>query len=394
MSAPSIAYLDEVLTVKKGSTTETYDLPASNYSGNIKTLFYLDFIMVCSKSDIGYIGMVEDNSSLLNYNQHNTSRFGSLRAKRRSNGKIYIVLKDGGLNTKGFVSVASLTSDLQNGGIKITITYKAAYYLGTEFYLRARIGGVGSWTDYSVKSLLEAETETDTNRNVDIDYYLPLTAGDLLEVQAYATNAEGAYYATSSTITIQPWVKAARVGATPADAYASPTTEDVYIDTKVVDLGTIFYYSDALGARYPAGFYMNEFDDFYVELNSSGEVIFLGEYIPFAPLVYTPGASRISSGSDFGDYRLTLNIVNGYATDQVSESVLFKIGYLANPGDPISDANLVTEDTYTFTSVTVPLMDEVYRQEDRNLAIPMGSNTWVYIVFKDAIQIAEGYFAI
>lgn len=382
MAAPTEAYTG--LSIFTGDCEHYRAKLFPDYS-TFKTRFYLDDVVGGNE---GVVGCVTIGGTNANY--HNlTTRGGKGRAGNMQ------MLNDGGLNTKGNTTITSTSSDLKNGGLDITINYISAFYVDTDFYIRARIISGGSWTNYFMKSLAMNQTLTDTNRKVDIDYSLPLVAGDILEVQAYSSNAEGNSPATASQfISIKAWLNKMRYGTTPQLAYERTTTEDVYVNTKILDIGSILYSNENPGAVPPVGFYMNATDNFYVEINSSGVVIDKNEYIPEVPLNYIANAQRISSGTDFGTYELSLNIINGYASGQIASDILFKVGQLVNPADPVTDANLITRDSYTFPSLVVPAMDSVYRDTSRNLAEPVSTYTWAWVALRSGVQIGDGVFAL
>lgn len=379
MAAPTDAYTG--FSLYTGDCEHGQAKLAPDYN-TFKTRFYLDEVIGGKE---GVVGCVTIGGANANY--HNlTTRGGKGRIGNMQ------ILNDGGLNTKGDTSITSTTSDLKNGGLDITVNYKSAFYVDTDFYLRARIGS-GSWTNYFVKSLTMNQTITDTNRKVDIDASLPLNAGDLLEVQAYSSNVEGDSPTTvSQFVTIKAWLKKMKYGTTPQLAYERTTTEDVYVSTHYLDIGSTLYSNENTGAVPPVGFYMNVEDNFYVEINSSGIVINKNEYFPSSPLNYVPSGQRLSSGTDFGDYEFKLTIYNDYVAGQLASDILFKMGQLANPADPITDANLLTRDSYTFPSLVVPSMGNVYRDTSRSLAEPLSTYTWAWIALKGSEQIGEGYF--
>lgn len=380
MAAPSSAYTG--FSLFTGDCEHGQAILAPDYS-TFKTRFYLDEVIGGKEGVVGCVTIGGLNASYHNLTTRGgKGRFGNLQ-----------VLNDGGLNTKGDTTITSTSSDLENGGLNITLNYKSAYYVDTDFYLRARIISGGSWTNYFIKSLSMNQTSTDTNLKVDIDYSLPLVAGDLLEVQAYSSNAEGDSPATTSQfVTIKAWLKQMKYGTTAELAYERTTTEDVYINTKILDIGSILYSNENPGAVPPAGFYMNVEDNFYFEIDSSGIVINKNEYTPSSPLNYVPSAQRISSDSDFGTYEFKLIIYNDYIAGQLAGDVLFKMGQLADTGEPIIDSNLITRDSYTFPGLVVASMSNSNRETSRVLSEPVSTYTWAWIALKGGEQIGEGYF--
>lgn len=341
MSAPSIAYLDEELIIKKGGTTEAYQLPLSNYSGNIKTLFYLDFIMVCDKSSTGYIGMIEDNSSLLNYKQHNPSRFGSIRAKRKSNGKIYIALLDAGLNTRAYVTsqtgVTAYIGDFKVNGEFLSAFYSENTVVGVRYRIAYEDSTYGSWIeDSEVDSSGEAPSST-----FDFDIRLRSVSlsnvgfNSTIEWHIYIENEEGRYIFPTTeeqSVALIPIQFRLSPSGSPNTYYTNTPEENPVIADGAADANLvtqIFTSTDGLAP------YLPYFGNLY--LNSNPDYL------------YVFGTATVS-----GDERINyLLSITDTGTPSVSWIPIYYIGYGSTTTQACNKAALGDGVTYYINSVTL-----------------------------------------
>jgi len=200
MSAPSTAYLTQVLPISNGSTTDALYLAIdlSAYAGNMKDLFYVDFFLSADKgSTKGVIGVVEDNSSLFNYKQHNSARFSKLRLKNPAGTKTYIVMNDGALNTRAEVTAQTLLTNYI-GSFRVTGDFISAFYsLNTLVGVRYRIAydgsTFGSWIEDSFMDSSGEAVTTTFSYDIKLNSvnYAVVGFDSAVEWQIFIENEEG-----------------------------------------------------------------------------------------------------------------------------------------------------------------------------------------------------------
>ena len=136
-AAPNSAYLTEKLPLQDVGVVK-YDnllaLKLVEYGSNIKSLFYLDALLVAKEnggSKEGFCGLVIVGGA--NAAMHASARWSKGRTSPDGGVTKYIILNDGGLNTLATTlneaEYSSLIFD-----IKIEATLKSAHYLNTTQY--------------------------------------------------------------------------------------------------------------------------------------------------------------------------------------------------------------------------------------------------------------------
>lgn len=190
MSAPIEAYSGKKLEFE---SEYPLALKLSEYSGDEKGLFYLDLLFIAKNgSDEGFIGAVELGSS--NASMRSSSRIGKGRIKRSSDGKVFILLNDAGLNT--YASIGT--------GIGYRLTYppvasiltKSSYYSLTNQGFEIKING-GSPTIINLPDVV-------ANATYNEDEDIPGSLGDMIELRGFATNEEGTNYSAWQSAYIRP----------------------------------------------------------------------------------------------------------------------------------------------------------------------------------------------
>jgi len=199
MGAPSNAYSGQKLTdhlIGVSKQDNSLALKLSAYGSNIKTLFYLDVLLIADKSGQTFLGAVEENGVF--YPFHNPARFSKIRLSK--NGIKYIVLNDAGLNTKGF-SVPNNGEAVFGIGPRVTMGYRSAYWVDTDgIVLEFKKNSESTWLSIAVKGFIAQNTESQELVAFN-NATTPYQPGDILNVRTQHTNAEGTY--TSSVLTFQ-----------------------------------------------------------------------------------------------------------------------------------------------------------------------------------------------
>lgn len=276
MSAPSTAYLTEVLPISNGTITDALYLAIdlSAYAGNMKALFYVDFFLSADKgSKKGLIGVVEDNSSLFNYKQHNPSRFSKLRLKNPAGTKTYIVMNDGGLNTLGTVSIGTLSS-LFGLGVIIPITYRNAFYVDSDdIRIMYRKNGSPTWIEYSSRAGTPQGEELTYNGSLTSETG-DLHPNDLVYVKVKNINAEGTFISGEQSLTLpRPSLVMGFDGSYASYAHtAFPlATASYYFSEFDANVG-VFISEDPTGSLNTATGYFACFD-FWIKVELNADVV-------------------------------------------------------------------------------------------------------------------------
>lgn len=194
MAAPPTAYLNNgsVLAIHIPGVIKLNSVLAlklAEYGANIKSLFYLDYLLVLKNpttGQLGFAGACIVGGANLAY--HANARYSR---KRLKNGVEVIVFNDGGLNTKGYSTQpgAATTTDLR--AKLVSILYKTAYYVpSTEFGIIVKQSAAApSLNDpYFVLRVNQAQNATYTLTNVTIGN---LTSWVTLYVYSVNKNTEG-----------------------------------------------------------------------------------------------------------------------------------------------------------------------------------------------------------
>lgn len=253
MSAPSTAYLTEVLPISNGTITDALYLAIdlSAYAGNMKALFYVDFFLSADKgSKKGLIGVVEDNSSLFNYKLHNPSRFSKLRLKNPAGTKTYIVMNDGALNTKAFTN-APTSSNKRIGTITVSSNIVNAFYVDTSLikvqYKNSSAIWINWLSDPSIVTQGTTVTKTFIGQMIDGFY-----AGDEVSIRFVVTNNEGDHISQELLFIIElgflEGLKYHQTVASYANAQTNGATlVDSYVDRyPIFDGSTRFFKTDTV----------------------------------------------------------------------------------------------------------------------------------------------------
>lgn len=204
MSAPNSAYLTEKLPLQDVGVAK-YDnllaLKLSEYGSNIKSLFYLDALLVAKENGgtkEGFCGMVLVGSN--NAAMHNMARWGKGRTSPDGGATKYIILNDGGLNTLGYASNLDVI-DTVFFALKFSYDYLMAYYVngsyGAEFSVWDDLSANwGAWTAYPAGTMSAGVSSTE---EITIPFALTesiRTHG--VRLRGYVTNDEGTFYTPAS----------------------------------------------------------------------------------------------------------------------------------------------------------------------------------------------------
>lgn len=305
-----------------------------------------------------------------------------------------VILNDAGLNTYGFASGLTLLSDLGNGGAKISASYKSAYFHDSSYYLWVKRGSEVPALIF-LKTVTRNSTSSDSNRVIDLFNTYDVHAGQTLSIKVISSNSEGWWEEmTAQSITIQPYAKDYKYGTTPKSSFEAPGLTEVWLGSYRPDLGTVFYAHIGMGARMPAGYYMNTDNDDYYEVDTNGEVTSKNTYVPDVPLNYLAYGTRISTGSDFGDYEVRVRIINDQIAAQLSSVATIKLGMLINPAGDVTEANMSVQATHVFSAISVPALDESDRTQTGSVALPYAGSTWAYVLIVDGNELSNGIFMI
>lgn len=214
-AAPSSAYLTEKLPLQDVGVVK-YDnllaLKLSEYGANIKSLFYLDALLVAKENGgtkEGFCGMVIVGGA--NAAMHNTARYGKGRTSPDNGATKYIILNDGGLNTLGIATFLSVINNVFTN-FTVNLDFKSAYYLGsTDFGLvyRWRNDANTAWLEWNYVSMSsegQIPSNTNLNKNGVVPIKRPVNEFILAQVKGYHTNADGIYEEQNIT-TLYPRLK-------------------------------------------------------------------------------------------------------------------------------------------------------------------------------------------
>lgn len=201
-AAPSTVYTGKTFELHNVGVVK-YDnllaLKLLEYGSNIKTLFYLDNLFIVKNgSDEGFIGCIETDVNRLNYLIRNPSRFGKGRLRRDTDSKIFIMLNDGGLNTKAFVS--DVAPDAEQSVLDIKsgdLFFRSAYYSNTDKYgVRYRTAS-DAWQE-STATGLPAKSDI----TIGFATMAGVRANTGMEMYGFTQNEEGEFRSASKFILI------------------------------------------------------------------------------------------------------------------------------------------------------------------------------------------------
>lgn len=208
MSAPAEAYLDEKLPLQDVGVVK-YDnllaLKLSEYGSNIKSLFYLDALLVAKENGgtkEGFCGLVLVGGN--NAAMHNTARWGKGRTSPDGGATKYIILNDGGLNTYASSNVDTIKNTAVNY-LKADYSYKSSYYAYSTsrgYEIRANNG---SWYDVLLDNAVLPATNEETK--FDEYFYSTFSHPSLVEIRPYIVNEEGKRYGSSVIFNTTPEIE-------------------------------------------------------------------------------------------------------------------------------------------------------------------------------------------
>lgn len=271
MAAPLNVYSNYKLPISGSTTGYTlplalnlsgYTIASEDYNTNISSNFFLDKIF---RVEDDFIGMVLSGGT--NYNYHNSNRFSKVRLKDESNGYTYILLNDGGLNTKGHLPNGNLGyADLNyfalNDDLKIRGSYYANGVSGIEIYNIDSNNWVrpdgGYWyvaaNDESIVYASELLITNWTNDPYAFDY---------ISYRFFHENDEGVIYSDTKLKMVKALEEYFKYDDNYASvAFAKTGTTAVYTD-KLTIMGS-YLYAEAIGENEsipelaPNGYYIKD----------------------------------------------------------------------------------------------------------------------------------------
>lgn len=295
MSAPSTVYNTEILEFKLDETTKFSNrlaLKLSEYGSNIKTLFYLDLLLIPDKGDTnGFIGAVILGGE--NANMHATARYGKGRLAYNGSSPVYIILNDGGLNTAGKPTINNNTTQFSNL-IRNNYTFLSAYYVDTDFTgVRYRVGS-GAWTEISFLTTIPQQQSLTVTK----DFASTGTKGDLLEMQAVIKNAEKPMYSASTVIALKSAIlNYMAFKRTTACATSGQESVTIWITDDVIDLlntvtetpsatGLYLYTDVEQTTLVGAGWYYGLYDTRSFYVGSDGQISYYMNCTPTMGTIY------------------------------------------------------------------------------------------------------------
>ena len=284
-ASPKLKIRDNATSVLVADIAFAKYLSPYTDTATVKSLFYLDKVLRDSTlSPNGFIGIVTTASKIA---MHNSSRLFAMK-----DGAGYYCL-DAGLNTKGELILGGgtyITSDLSNNGFKLTATYKSSYFNNTTSYgINWRKQGTSTYTTKSLGTINSETSVSLSTQIIDVDGSdtLFVEAPYTYEVQAFITNSEGTTLQQLLNVTMSPLATSYAFGTTTENAYLYGNSTTYYRSRRQLEGGTL--YSNSSGTiPVAAGFYMDKTGSapyFYVQCNSSGQIIGFSEYNPAASRV-------------------------------------------------------------------------------------------------------------
>lgn len=281
MAAPSTAYSNRVIDIKKGASVYTHYIAKIHVDeATHKAMFYLDGLvsMKLDGQEI-WLGVVKQGSP--NYKMHNLLRHGTIRKYKEGPS---IILNDGGLNTLGKATILS-NNLLWANNVRFNVNYKSARYVDTsQFGIRYRKVGSGAWTTWWVSGEgLPENTQVTSDRLFDPG----LNPGDNLEVKGVLVNAEGIYEEDDSMIVslqdrvfqIDNYYRAsgACVDSGQVNVALWAKESDIeYIDTSLTTTssatGVFLWKNIEMTVKADSGWYIGHWGDKSIYVDSSGQV--------------------------------------------------------------------------------------------------------------------------
>lgn len=186
------------------------------------------------------IGLLEDNSSYSLYQMHASSRIGKLRLKLKDNNvwKNYIVLNDGGLNTKAHCYFAGSGHDAYVNYLKVTCCLRTAYYANNNSFTISISNLDHPSYEYSFPLISPIEGNIFPKKYSTLGYIAELRGanlgevGDRIQLTISSSNEEGEYTCSDTiTLTLKPaqtFVKVYYFSEQDYDNTQDPTTGTPY----------------------------------------------------------------------------------------------------------------------------------------------------------------------
>lgn len=194
MSEPNTAYSGKTLELHNVGVIK-YDnliaLKLAEYGSNIKSLFFLDKLLITAD---GFVGAVEIGG--LNASMHAAPRLSKGRLENTSNGKKYMLLNDAGLNTFAYAFLPEIKCTAVNH-IRADYTFKSAYYSDSAKRGIEIRGNSGVWnTIIFSNTLLPAKnTENIIDKIINSNLEYPV----VIDIRPFIENSEGRGYGNTLT---------------------------------------------------------------------------------------------------------------------------------------------------------------------------------------------------
>lgn len=246
MSAPSNAYLfggAATFPIHIEGEIKLDSYPAlflAEYEDKIKETFYLDALLVIDdeQGNKAFLGIVKDIPNSLNYRMHNVARWFKQRLAPGDTNQPYIVMNDGGLNTRALVNPPVITNT-RIGTLAGYIKTKSAYYVySDQISWQYSVNGQ-AWTTPAVIGGLGQKLEQD----MPFSHTDLFKADDQVYFRAQVTNAEGTFVGDQSIL----YIMRVRLVLLATNGAASTAYEDWNSGER------INYYTDSLPLTFGVG---------------------------------------------------------------------------------------------------------------------------------------------
>ena len=188
MAAPAEAYTG--LSLYQNDCEHSIAKLDTDYT-TMKLRFYLDEVVGTKEGVVGLVDPLGVNAKYHNLvTRQGKGRFGN-----------YVALNDGGLNTRGGVSIGTLSSSFGSGVI-IPITYRNAYYVKSDdIRIMYKKNGEVTWTDYSSRANTPQAEYTTYNGSLT-SVTGDLHPEDLVYIKVQNINAEGTFISDEQSLTL------------------------------------------------------------------------------------------------------------------------------------------------------------------------------------------------
>lgn len=206
-AAPNSSYLTEKLPLQDVGVVK-YDnllaLKLSEYGSNIKSLFYLDALLVAKEnggSKEGFCGLVIVGGA--NAAMHASTRWSKGRTSPDGGATKYIILNDGGLNTFGKSEITDIISTVFTA-VSIDINAISSYYAASNAYgfqYRTYNPVTASWSNWDTINIQPTEGAISAKSSKSVIGVVPnIDSPYPIEVRGYFTNDEGTFTGISMPI--------------------------------------------------------------------------------------------------------------------------------------------------------------------------------------------------